>query len=89
MHMRKEKFELMNKEDSKYFNTTKTTMRRVRTMLERLAKRSDIIEVCEKCNYAADKVDNALSMLELLDQYASETGYKQLKMDFGDEGNNA
>lgn len=82
-------YKLMTKEDSKYFNTTKTMMRRVRTMLERLAERSDILEVCEKCNYAADKVDNALSMLELVDQYASETGYKQLKMDFGDEGNDA
>jgi uncharacterized protein Yka (UPF0111/DUF47 family) len=76
----------MTQKDSDYFKTTQTMMRRVRTMLRNLAERSDISDVTEKCNYAADKVENALSMLDLVDQqYASNKGCKQLNL-FDDYG---
>lgn len=78
------KSEVMTDEDIKYFNTTKTMMRRVRTMLANLADRVEISEAKDKFKYAEDKVDNALSMLQLVDVYAQPANRNQLKMDFDD-----
>lgn len=72
----------MNDQDIKYFNTTKTMMRRVRTMLANLAERVDIGEAKEKFIYAEDKVDNALDMLQIVDVYAEKANRNQLMMDF-------
>lgn len=60
----------MTDEDIKYFNTTKTMMRRVRTMLANLAERVEISDAKNKFKYSEDKVDNALSMLQIVDLYA-------------------
>lgn len=72
----------MTDEDIKYFNTTKTMMRRVRTMLANLAERVEISDAKNKFKYAEEKVDNALSMLQLVDIYAQPGNRNQLKMDF-------
>lgn len=76
------KNEVMTDEDIKYFNTTKTMMRRVRTMLANLAERVEISDAKNKFKYSEDKVDNALSMLQLVDLYAQPGNRNQLKMDF-------
>jgi hypothetical protein len=76
------KSEVMTDEDIKYFNTTKTMMRRVRTMLANLAERVEISDAKNKFKYAEDKVDNALSMLQIVDLYAQPANRNQLKMDF-------
>ena len=76
------KSEVMTDEDIKYFNTTKTMMRRVRTMLANLAERVEISDAKNKFKYSEDKVDNALSMLQLVDIYAQPGNRNQLKMDF-------
>lgn len=80
--MRIIKGEVMTDEDIKYFNTTKTMMRRVRTMLANLAERVEISDAKNKFKYAEDKVDNALSMLQIVDLYAQPANRNQLKMDF-------
>lgn len=72
----------MTDEDIKYFNTTKTMMRRVRTMLANLAERVEISDAKNKFEYSGDKVDNALSMLQLVDIYAQPGNRNQLKMNF-------
>ena len=76
------KSEVMTDEDIKYFNTTKTMMRRVRTMLANLAERVEISDAKNKFKYSEDKVDNALSMLQLVDIYAQPGNRNQLKMNF-------
>lgn len=76
------KCEVMTDEDIKYFNTTKTMMRRVRTMLANLAERVEISDAKNKFKYSEDKVDNALSMLQIVDLYAQPGNRNQLKMDF-------
>lgn len=76
------KTEVMTDEDIKYFNTTKTMMRRVRTMLANLAERVEISDAKNKFKYSEDKVDNALSMLQLVDIYAQPGNRNQLKMNF-------
>lgn len=76
------KSEVMTDEDIKYFNTTKTMMRRVRTMLANLAERVEISDAKNKFEYSEDKVDNALSMLQLVDIYAQPGNRNQLKMNF-------
>lgn len=79
------KSEVMTDKDIKYFNTTKTMMRRCKTMLKNLAERVEITDAKDKLNYSADKVDNALSMLQLVDVYAEAANRNQLKMDFGED----
>lgn len=76
------KNEVMTDEDIKYFNTTKTMMRRVRTMLANLAERVEISDAKNKFKYSEDKVDNALSMLQIVDLYSQPGNRNQLKMDF-------
>ena len=83
--MRIIKSEVMTDEDIKYFNTTKTMMRRCKTMLKNLAERVEISEAKDKFLYAEDKMDNALSMLQLVDIYAMPENRNQLMMDFGEE----
>ena len=83
--MRIIKSEVMTDEDIKYFNTTKTMMRRCRTMLSKLADRVEISDAVDKFKYAEDKMENALSMLQLVDVYAEAANRNQLKMDFGEE----
>lgn len=70
----------MSKEDSKYYKTTMTMMRRSRTMLERLKERTDISQVQEKCEYSIQQMENAIAMMETADQFASTTGHVQLSL---------
>lgn len=63
----------MNEKDKKYFKVILTMLRRVRTMLRRIAERTDVIDISEKANYAADNLENAISMMEIIDhQYVEE-----------------
>lgn len=72
----------MNDEDIKYFRTTKTTMRRAKTMLHNLSERVEISDASSKFAYAEDKIDNALHMLDLVEFYADKSNANQLEMTF-------
>lgn len=73
---------VMTDEQIKYFNTTKTMMLRVRTMLANLSENVDIDDAKSKFKYAENKVDNGLAMLQLLDAYIEPSNREQLETDF-------
>lgn len=73
----------MTNEDINYFKTTKTMLRRSKTMLKNLAERVEISEAVDKFNFAEEKIENALSMLQLVDPYTDKANENQLEFDFG------